>query len=280
MAHDNTNTPLHIDVDQVLRQRLPRHYRYIPKCLVAWLKRTICQDELNAIAAKVFPCRGVEAATMALAEMGVKINVVEADNIPSTGRFVFASNHPLGGLDGLALISFLGQRYGGNIRFVVNDLLTALSPLENLFLPVNKHGRQSRECAKLIEEQCAGDTQIITFPAGLCSRMMKDGEIHDLKWNKFFVTHAAKYHRDIIPVYFEGRNSMFFYRFAKLRERLGLKFNIEMIYLPSEMIKRKNSTFTIHIGKPIPWTTLSVPQAAAEAARICNMVYAMAPHKT
>lgn len=280
MAHDNTNTPLHIDVGQVLRQRLPRHYHYIPKCLVTWLKRTICQDELNAIAAAVFPRRGVEAATMALAEMGVKINVVGADNIPPTGRFVFASNHPLGGLDGLALISFLGQRYGGNIRFVVNDLLTALTPLEDLFLPVNKHGRQSRECAKLIEEQCAGNTQIITFPAGLCSRMTKDGKIHDLKWNKFFVTHAVKYHRDIIPVYFEGQNSPFFYRFAKLRERLGLKFNIEMIYLPSEMIKRKNTTFTIHIGKPIPWTTLSVPQAAAEAARICNMVYAMAPHKT
>ncbi len=280
MAHDNTNTPLHIDVGQVLRQRLPRHYRYIPKCLVTWLKRTICQDELNTIAAAVFPRRGVEAATMALAEMSVKINVVGADNIPPTGRFVFASNHPLGGLDGLALISFLGQRYGGNIRFVVNDLLTALTPLEDLFLPVNKHGRQSRECAKLIEEQCAGNTQIITFPAGLCSRMTKDGKIHDLKWNKFFVTHAVKYHRDIIPVYFEGQNSPFFYRFAKLRERLGLKFNIEMIYLPSEMIKRKNTTFTIHIGKPIPWTTLSVPQAAAEAARICNMVYAMAPHKT
>lgn len=279
MVRENTEQPLRIDVDQVLRQRLPRHYGRIPRFVVNWLKRTICQDELNRVAANVFPRRGVEAAAMALQEFGVTIEVEGAGNVPDDGRFVFASNHPLGGLDGLALISVLGRRYEGKVRFVVNDLLSAIEPLEDLFLPVNKHGRQSRECARLIEEQCAGDNQIITFPAGLCSRMRSGGEVHDLKWNKFFVTHAVKYRRDIVPVYFEGRNSMFFYRLAKLRERLGLKFNIEMIYLPSEMIKSRNSVFRIRFGKPISWTTLSVAQAAQEASRICDIVYAMAPRK-
>ena len=279
MVQENTEQPLRIDVDQVLRQRLPRHYGRIPRFVVNWLKRTICQDELNRVAANVFPRRGVEAAAMALQEFGVTIEVEGTDNVPTDGRFVFASNHPLGGLDGLALISVLGRRYEGKVRFVVNDLLSAIEPLEDLFLPVNKHGRQSRECARLIEEQCAGDNQIIAFPAGLCSRMRSGGEVHDLKWNKFFVTHAVKYRRDIVPVYFEGRNSMFFYRLAKLRERLGLKFNIEMIYLPSEMIKSRNSVFRIRFGKPISWTTLSVAQAAQEASRICDIVYAMAPRK-
>lgn len=279
MVQENTEQPLRIDVDQVLRQRLPRHYGRIPRFVVNWLKRTICQDELNRVAANVFPRRGVEAAAMALQEFGVTIEVEGTDNVPDDGRFVFASNHPLGGLDGLALISVLGRRYEGKVRFVVNDLLSAIEPLEDLFLPVNKHGRQSRECARLIEEQCAGDNQIIAFPAGLCSRMRSGGEVHDLKWNKFFVTHAVKYRRDIVPVYFEGRNSMFFYRLAKLRERLGLKFNIEMIYLPSEMIKSRNSVFRIRFGKPISWTTLSVAQAAQEASRICDIVYAMAPRK-
>lgn len=279
MIRENTEQPLRIDIDQVLRQRLPRHYGRIPRFVVNWLKRTICQDELNRVAANVFPRRGVEAAAMALQEFGVTIEVEGADNVPDDGRFVFASNHPLGGLDGLALISVLGRRYEGKVRFVVNDLLSAIEPLEDLFLPVNKHGRQSRECARLIEEQCAGDNQIIAFPAGLCSRMRSGGEVHDLKWNKFFVTHAVKYRRDIVPVYFEGRNSMFFYRLAKLRERLGLKFNIEMIYLPSEMIKSRNSVFRIRFGKPISWTTLSVAQAAQEASRICDIVYAMAPRK-
>lgn len=279
MIRENTEQPLRIDIDQVLHQRLPRHYGRIPRFVVNWLKRTICQDELNRVAANVFPRRGVEAAAMALQEFGVTIEVEGADNVPDDGRFVFASNHPLGGLDGLALISVLGRRYEGKVRFVVNDLLSAIEPLEDLFLPVNKHGRQSRECARLIEEQCAGDNQIIAFPAGLCSRMRSGGEVHDLKWNKFFVTHAVKYRRDIVPVYFEGRNSMFFYRLAKLRERLGLKFNIEMIYLPSEMIKSRNSVFRIRFGKPISWTTLSVAQAAQEASRICDIVYAMAPRK-
>ena len=138
--------PLRIDVDSVIRQRLPRHYRYIPKWLIRWLERTIHQDGLNKILQDMGDKKGVEAADIALRDLNVKYQAVGEENIPSEGRFIFASNHPLGGLDGMALISLIGHRYGGdNIKFIVNDLLMAVKPLDNVFLPINKHGRQSRQ---------------------------------------------------------------------------------------------------------------------------------------
>lgn len=266
--------PLRIDVDSVIRQRLPRHYKYIPKWLIRWLERTIHQDGLNKILTDMGDKKGVDAADIALDDLNIKYQAVNEDNIPSEGRFIFASNHPLGGLDGMALISLIGHRYGNdNIRFIVNDLLMAVKPLTNVFLPINKHGRQSRQSAQEIEEQYQSDRQMITFPAGLCSRKLKGGKIGDLEWKKFVVTHAVSSQRDVIPVYFDGENSKFFYRMARWRERLGIKLNIEMIFLPGEMFKSSGSTYNVYFGKPVKWQTLDAKNARVEAARLRDMVY-------
>ncbi len=271
--------PMRIDVDQVLRARLPRHYRYIPRFVVRWLERIICQDKLNAILVKMAGKNSVDAATAALDEMGITIESSGLERLPE-GRFMFVSNHPLGGLDGLALISLLGHRYDRKIKFMVNDLLMAVEPLRGVFLPVNKYGRQSRSSAAQIEEALAGDEQFITFPAGLCSRMQPDGTIADLPWQKAAVVHAVNYKRDIVPIYFDAVNSRFFYRFAKWRKRLGLKFNIELIFLPKEMIKKSGSTLRAVIGDPIPWDTLDGAHPKQEAARLREIVINMSktPH--
>jgi putative hemolysin len=268
--------PMKIDVDQVLRARLPRHYRYIPRFAVRWLERTICQDQLNAILEKMAGKDGVDAASAALTEMGISIDEKGLEHLPE-GRYMFVSNHPLGGLDGLALISLLGNRYQHHIKFLVNDLLMAVEPLRDVFLPVNKYGSQSRAAASQIEEALQSDNQFITFPAGLCSRMQPDGSIADLTWQKAAVVHAVNYQRDIVPIFFDARNSKFFYRFAKWRKKLGIKFNIELIFLPKEMIKQCGSTLHVIIGDPIPWTSLDARAPKKEAARLRDIVYSMAP---
>ena len=265
-----------IDVDKVLRTRLPKHYRYIPRFLVRWLERTICQDRLNTILEKMADKNSVDAATVALDEMGITVNASGLDELP-LGRYMFVSNHPLGGLDGLALISLLGNRYERNIKFLVNDLLMAVTPLRGVFLPVNKYGRQSREAASEIDVALSSDNQIITFPAGLCSRMQPDGSIADLPWQKAAVVHAVNYQRDIVPIYFDARNSSFFYRFAKWRKRLGIKFNIELIFLPKEMLKQSGSTLHFVVGKPIAWSSFDAHAPKREAARLRDIVYSMAP---
>ena len=274
-----SDSPMKIDVASVLRERLPKHYRYIPRFVVRWLERTICQDRLNAILKQMAGKDSVDAATAALREMDITIESSGLEKLPADGRFMFVSNHPLGGLDGLALISLLGNRYERNIKFLVNDLLMAVEPLRGVFLPVNKYGSQSRASATQIEEALASDSQFITFPAGLCSRMQDNGDIADLPWQKAAVVHAADYHRDIVPIYFDAVNSRFFYRFARWRKRLGIKFNIELIFLPKEMIKKSGSTLRAIIGEPIPWASLDRAHPKQEAARLREIVYNIQPKK-
>lgn len=268
--------PIKIDVDKVLRDRLSGHYKYIPRFVVRWLERTICQDRLNAILEKMAGKNSVDAATAALDEMNITVKATGLDHLYD-GRFMFVSNHPLGGLDGLALISLLGNRYDKKIKFLVNDLLMAVEPLRGVFLPVNKYGKQSRIVATQIEEALKSDNQFITFPAGLCSRMQPDGSIADLPWQKAAVVHATNYQRDIVPVYFDAHNSRFFYRFAKWRKRLGIKFNIELIFLPKEMLKKCGNTLQVIIGEPIPWTAIDASRPKQEAARLREIVINMAP---
>ena len=267
---------MRIDVDKVLRERLPKHYRYIPRFAVRWLERTICQDQLNAILLKMAGKNSVDAATAALDEMDITVRATGLEQLPE-GRYMFVSNHPLGGLDGLALISLLGNRYDKNIKFLVNDLLMAVEPLRGVFLPVNKYGSQSRAAATQIEEALNSDAQFITFPAGLCSRMQPDGTIADLPWQKAAVAHAVNYQRDIVPIYFDAHTSRFFYRFAKWRKKLGIKFNIELIFLPKEMIKQCGATLRVFIGEPIPWDSLDARAPKREAARLRDLVINMAP---
>ena len=267
---------MRIDVDKVLRERLPKHYRYIPRFAVRWLERTICQDQLNAILLKMAGKNSVDAATAALNEMDITVRATGLEQLPE-GRYMFVSNHPLGGLDGLALISLLGNRYDKNIKFLVNDLLMAVEPLRGVFLPVNKYGSQSRAAATQIEEALNSDAQFITFPAGLCSRMQPDGTIADLPWQKAAVAHAVNFQRDIVPIYFDAHNSRFFYRFAKWRKKLGIKFNIELIFLPKEMIKQCGATLRVFIGEPIPWDSLDARAPKREAARLRDLVINMAP---
>ena len=111
------------------------------------------------------------------------------------------------------------------------------------------------------------------FPAGLCSRK-QNGVIKDLEWKKTFISKSVEYQRDVVPMHFEGRNSEFFYRLANWSKALGIKFNIAMLYLADEMFKNRHKTFTITIGKPIPWQTFDKSRTPAQWAEyVKDIVY-------
>jgi putative hemolysin len=137
--------------------------------------------------------------------------------------------------------------------------------LSGIFLPVNKHGAQAKDAARLLEETYASENQILYFPAGLCSRK-KQGVIKDLKWHKSFITKSVQHKRDIIPAFFSGRNSEFFYNLANLRKFLGIKANIEMLYLPDEMFRQKEKDISLVFGEKIPWQTFNHSKSATDWA--------------
>lgn len=265
-----------IDVDAILKDKAPKYYPKIPRFLINYLKRTLHQDDINGILSRNQDLEGVDfMRALVEKEFNLKLQVRGEDNIPASGRFTFASNHPLGGMDGICLSAFLGEKYHGKIKYLVNDVLYYIDPLKPIFVPINKYGAQARDSAKTINKVYASDDQVITFPAGLCSRKIK-GKIIDLEWMKNFIIKTVESQRDVIPVHFDGRNSNFFYNFANLRKASGFKFNIELIYLPDEMFKNRRQTFTITFGKPIPWQTFDKSKTPPEWAQyVKEVVYTL-----
>ena len=170
-----------IDIKQVLRQKAPRAARKIPGFVVDYLIRTVHQEEINDILARYHGLEGVDFMQALIGYFDLTLDV--RGEMPGEGRFIFASNHPLGGLDGICLSALIGEAYGGKIRYLVNDLLLYLENLKSIFVPINKHGAQGKENARLIEEAYMSENQVITFPAGLCSRRIQ-GKVVDLEWKK------------------------------------------------------------------------------------------------
>ena len=267
-----------IDIDAVLRQRLGSRYRFVPHALVSLLRRIICQDSLNDLLDKTGHLRDAEFCHAVLSELGITYRLIHPDRMPAPDdrRVIFVSNHPLGGLDGMVLIDLLTSIYGPGLKFVVNDLLMAIDQLSGVFLPVNKLGAQSRTASDNLARALEGPDPIVIFPAGLVSRRGADGSVADLDWHKMFINKAVSSRRDIVPLFFSGRNSDFFYNFAYLRRRIGLKFNIEMALLPGEVFKQRSRSFTIVAGPRVAWDSLSHGSRARDDARqIKDEVYSL-----
>ncbi|MDR0659101.1 MAG: 1-acyl-sn-glycerol-3-phosphate acyltransferase [Mediterranea sp.] len=254
-----------IDVDKILREKAPKHYKYIPGFIISYLKRIIHQEEINVFLNDSKDRFGVDFLEASLDFLDTKIEVKGLENLPKEGLFTFVSNHPLGGQDGVAIGYVLGNYYNGKVKYLVNDLLMNLRGLAPLCIPINKTGKQSKDFPVMVEAGFKSDDQLIMFPAGLCSRRQK-GVIRDLKWSKTFVAKSIRHQREVVPVYFEGRNSDFFYNLANLCKALGIKFNMAMLYLVDEMFKNRHKTFTVIFGKPIPWQTFDKSKTPAQWA--------------
>lgn len=241
-----------IVLEEVIAGKSPRLLKLLPSFVIRYLKRIIHQDELNKALRDHRDKMGHEFLEVILAEFGANIIIRGEENLLKSERIVVASNHPLGGMDGMALMYAVGK-VRPDIVAPVNDFLMHLPNLKPLFVPLNKHGSNAENIAKY-DEAFASDKTILYFPAGLCSRKIK-GEILDLEWKKTFLSKARKFNRDILPVHISGKNSNFFYNLANLRKFFRLKANIEMLYLVDEMFKQKNKDIVITFGEPIPLAT-------------------------
>jgi putative hemolysin len=260
---DNKDIKL-IDVEKVLYSKNPSLRKAVPSFIVNYLKRIVHQDELNEFLRLYGHLKNAELIFAGLQHFKIKYKVSGSENIPKEGRYIFVSNHPLGGLDGLVFIYEI-SKYFKNIKFPVNDILTNIENLNGIFLPVNKHGAQGKEAARLIDESYTSDDQILYFPAGLCSRKKK-GVIKDLVWHKNFISKSVSHKRDIVPAFFSGRNSDFFYNLSNFRNFLGIKANLEMLYLADEMFKQKDKEISLVIGQKIPWETFDKTRTPIEWA--------------
>ena len=256
-----------IDIEKILRDKMGKKARYVPRFVISWLKKIIHEDEVNQFLRENRKLEGTEWLTACVQYLNMTLDIVGAENLPDKhdGKlYTFVSNHPLGGQDGVSLGSIIGQHYG-KFRYLVNDLLLNLPGLKPVSIGINKTGRQSRDFPRMVEAGFNSDNHLLMFPAGLNSRKI-NGEIHDLPWKKTFITKSIETHRDVVPIHFSGRNSKRFYRIAKFSDR-WLPFNLAMLFLVDEMYRNVGKTFRITIGKPIPWQTFNKTKSPMEWAK-------------
>lgn len=265
-----------VDVEQILREKAGAKARRVPRFVLSWLKKIVHQDEVNQFLEQSSHLSGVEWLEACVEYLDMKLDVSGRENLPASddGRhYTFVSNHPLGGIDGVALGAILGRHYDGHIRYLVNDLLMNLRGLAPLCIPINKTGSQSRDFPAMVEAGFKGDNHIIMFPAGLCSRRT-NGVVRDISWRKTFVVKSVETQRDVVPIHFGGQNSNFFYTLANFCKRTGIKFNVAMLFLVDEMYKNTHKRFSVKIGKPIPWQTFDKSRTPAQwAAWVQKKVY-------
>lgn len=255
-----------IDIREVVASKNPKVAKRIPAFVYKWLIRILHLNEINDFLKDYGHLTGVAFIDELVKALNISFEVIGKDNIPTDGRYMFVSNHPLGGLDGVLLLKLLNEK-AGSTRVVINDFLMAISPLKKYFVPVNKVGGQARESLQLMDELYSSNDHVLIFPAGLCSRKI-NRKIVDLEWQKHFIQKAVTHQLDILPIYFGGRNTNHFYNLAKLRKFLRIKFNIEMMFLVDELFKHRNKTFSIHFGKPLPYTTFNKSKKPIEWAKI------------
>ena len=224
--------------------------------LVIWFARKILHEEwLNEFFRKGYT--GVEFAEQVLKYLRVTVKVEGLENLKKDGtRYCIAGNHALGGVDAINAVALFGRHFDGHLKCMVNDFLMNLHQLDGFMIAVNKvSSSQARELATQTDEIYSSDDQIFMFPAGKVSRKIK-GKIQDVEWTKTFLSKSVKYHRDIVPMHFYGKNSRMFYFVDWIGKITGInkKFPLAMALLVDELYKAQGKTFRLVIGEPIPWS--------------------------
>jgi putative hemolysin len=245
-----------IDIDGVIKEKNPSLYQLIPGFLIRYVSERIVRERiLNQIMVELKDLNNFEFCAAVCKRFKVTVRSVGTENIPTEGGAIFAANHPLGGMDAMAIMESISH-HRSDVKFLVNDLLMSIINLRGIFVGVNKFGATPRENIRRVDELFGSENAVFIFPAGLVSRMTQHRVIRDLDWKKTFISKAKRHKKPIVPVHISGRLSRKFYRVAKIRKFCGIQMNIEMLLLAQEMMKQRGKTITITYGKPIYPATL------------------------
>lgn len=255
-----------VEVKALIASKNKKLARWMPGFVLKGLENIIHQEEVNDFMSRHQNDDAVTFCTGVIEEFNINIQAQQLGNIPDfPERCLIVANHPLAGLEAIAMIHLL-KDIRPDITFIVNDFLLNVKNLQERFVGVNKVGRSSSPSLQKVEALFASDKATCLFPSGLVSRKI-NGNIEDLPWKKTFVSKSIRYDKSVVPVYIEGQLSSRFYRLAKIRELLGIKFNFEMLFLVDEFYKLKGSTVPMIFGQPIPPETFTKEKKPIEWAQ-------------
>jgi putative hemolysin len=265
-----------IDIETIIKNKNPKLYNRLPHFAVSALEKIICQNKINRLLNLYGGFHGVDFIDAVFKDFNVEILCHGLENIKNQGKMVFVANHPLGGIDGLAVISAVSKHFG-KTKGIVNELLLNIENLKEVFCGVNVYGHNTPEIFENIENLYSSKENICIFPAGLVSRKI-DGKIQDLQWKKNFIEKSVKYSLPIVPVFVDALNSSFFYNTALIRKKIGIKFNYELILLPSEVFKYHDKPINLYFGTPVRAEDLAKEKTPQDRVNLVReRTYALAP---
>ena len=263
-----------LDVEQIVADSLPDGWlkRRFSGPLVAFLRRVLHEREFVDFGRRYPQAHGLEFVEQVLAYFDFRylVSAEQLRHVPTAGRVVIVANHPIGSLDGLALVQMV-RRLRADVKIVANQLLSKLKPLAPVLLPVDNMGGQTAKMQlRAIRRHLKAEGAVLVFPAGVVSRWGWGG-IRDGTWRGGFLKFSRAARAPVLPVHIQGRNSLFFYALSLVARRLST------LWLVPEMFKLRGGQVRFSIGGIVPckgYEKLGLhPPALAAAFR--KQVYAI-----
>ncbi|MFQ2222207.1 lysophospholipid acyltransferase family protein [Aeromonas enteropelogenes] len=257
-------------VDTLLAQHFPRLHGSpalapFSKRALAWLFN---EQAFQQFAGRYPHLRGLDFVEQVLAQLDFDYRVSEAqlEHIPASGRVIIVANHPIGSLDGLALLRLLG-RIRPDVKIVANQLLAQLAPLRSLLLPVdNLGGKTDRRAILAMGEHLAAEGALVIFPAGEVSRLGPKG-VKDGPWQGGFIKLAQRTRTPLVPIHLGGHNSFGFYLLSWLSKPAS------GLLLVRQLFRQQGQTLPMTIGARIPPSSLGDLPAKTSARLVRSHLY-------
>ncbi len=243
-----------IDTERLLKEAYP-NFKLLSenKLILETLKRLLHEDDCNNVIRKHQHLDGYAFLDKLLHDLNFSYEITAGlpENIPSVGRLLVIANHPIGTLDGLALVQLV-RAIRPDVRIVANRLLLNVEPLQAVFLPVEvlSDKKNLKDSYRAMLEALKNEEALIIFPAGEVSRITPIG-VRDGEWQTGFIKLAKKNRCTILPIHIKAKNSVLFYTLSMLYKPLAT------MLLFKEMFNKNNQKIEFKIGSPIPYTTIA-----------------------
>ncbi|HKE29233.1 MAG TPA: GNAT family N-acyltransferase [Bryobacteraceae bacterium] len=209
---------------------------------------------------------GARFAAGLLDSLEIRFHIDDRDlaRIPAHGSAILVANHPYGILEGLILTIVLsGVR--PDFKIVANSWLRSIPELRDQLILVNPFETaaahaENRAPLRAALRWLAGGGMAAVFPAGEVAHVdWKEQSVTDSTWKTSAARMALRTRCAVIPAFFEGANSMPFQIAGMLHP------GFRTVGLAREFARLSGKTIRLHIGSPIPHTTLERYRSAAEA---------------
>ena len=185
--------------------------------------------------------------------LGVRVKAIDSQkvlpNLPKEGPLLIVANHPLGGLEGVAITQLLLE-LRADTKVLTNNLLTRIPELQSTFIGVDvlskNAARENVKGIRAASQHLKAGGALLIFPAGkVASVNVRSGKVEDHPWNRFAGNLLRRTGAACLPIYVDGYNSRFFYAMALIHSKL------RTLLLPRELANKTGSELKLIIGEVI-----------------------------